>query len=490
MASESLPVIQNYVGGQFVPGSGGTLDIIGPRDESVIGRVQLSTAEDVNNACEVSHAAFQKWKRWTVKERMRPMLKLRQLIEENEEPLAELIMKEHGKNYVEALGSIRKGNETVEYACGMPSLIPGKVLEVSNGVKCEEHRMPHGVCASIVPFNFPMMVPLWTLPVAVACGNTYILKPSEKVPMTCNLLMELISQAGFPDGVIQVVQGQAEAVNALIDNEHVKAVAFVGSTRVAELVAKRARNLNKRVLALGGAKNHLIAVQDCNVDMCSTDVLNSYAGCTGQRCMAAANLIVVGENEALIEAICEKSRKVVPGSQKKQLGPLIDRAAVERCSDYVTKAEQSGNAEVLVDGRPWIEEHTPGFWFGPTVLRVNNLDDPCMHDEIFGPVLSIYQVETDEEAIAIENNCPYGNAACIYTTTGLTAETYRKKLSSGMIGVNIGVPVPREPFAFGGTKASKFGDHDITDDGGIEFFTWRQKCTSKWAIPERKTWMS
>lgn len=488
MASEVVTV-NNYINGEFVPASSGQfLNIVGPRNGEVIGKVGLSNAQDVETAVQAAQAAFLIWKRWTVKERMKPMLKLRHLIEENEEELAQLIMLEHGKNYVEALGSIRKGNETVEYACGMPALIPGKVLEVSNGVKCEEHRYPHGVVASIVPFNFPMMVPLWTLPVAVACGNTYILKPSEKVPMTCAKMMELVAKAGFPAGVIQIVNGTAPVVNALIDHPFVKCVAFVGSTKIAEIVAKRARNLNKRCVALGGAKNHLIAVQDCDINMCSTDVLNSYCGCTGQRCMAAANLLLVGPNQPLVDMICEKSRKVQPGAQKYQLGPLIDQASVERCTRYVNQAEKNG-AKILVDGRTWVDGR-PGFWFGPTVMIIEDPNDPCLHEEIFGPVLSIHVVRDDDAAIKIENDSPYGNAACIYTTTGGTAEHYRRNLSAGMIGVNIGVPVPREPFAFGGTKQSKFGDFDITDDGGIEFFTWRQKCTSKWKAPEKKTWLN
>jgi len=487
----SVPQIDNYINGEYVPASSGQfLDVISPSDGKVCGKVGISSKNDVAQAVKCAQAAFDKWSKWTVKERVKPLLRFYALMEQHEEELSKLIMLEHGKNFVEALGSVRKGNETVEFACGMPALIAGKVLEVSNGVKCEEHRMPHGVCASIVPFNFPAMVPLWTLPIAVACGNTYILKPSEKVPMCAHKMMELIGKAGFPKGVVQCVNGTAEVVNALIDAPDVKAVAFVGSTKIAEIVSKRCRNLNKRCVALGGAKNHLVAVNDCNVDMCSTDVLNSFCGCSGQRCMAAANLLLVGPNDELMEKVVAKCSKIVAGDQKYQMGPLIDQAAVDRCKRYVDNAEKNG-AKVLLDGRPWIEKFksTGGFWFGPTVLLLTDPKDPALHDEMFGPILSVLQVESNEAAIEFENANPYGNAACIYTSKGGTAEWFRKKFSAGMIGINVGVPVPREPFAFGGINASKFGDFDITADGAMEFFTWRQKCTSKWAPPEKKTWM-
>jgi len=482
--------VRNFINGEFVEATSGEyMEVVAPATGQVVARVGLSSDEDVQMAIDAAADAFQRWKHWTVKERMKPLRKFRQLMEDNEELLSELIMLEHGKNHAEALGSVRKGNETVDYACGLPPLLAGRVLEVSNGIKCEEHRMPHGVVASIVPFNFPVMVPLWTLPIAVGCGNCFILKPSEKVPMTCCKMMELIQEAGFPDGVIQCINGTVPAVNALCDSPVIKAVSFVGSTRVAEIVSRRCRNNGKRCLALGGAKNHLIAVDDCNMDMCTTDVLNSFCGCTGQRCMAAANLLLVGEQPELVEMLCEKVSKVQPGQQKYQMGPVIDQAAVDRCNQYVTNAENNG-AQVLVDGRPWIGRNDgQGFWFGPTVLLVTDSTDPCLHDEIFGPILSILVVDDVDSAIAYENANIYGNAACIYTSTGGTAEYFRKRLSAGMLGVNIGVPVPREPFAFGGINASKYGDSDITGDGGIEFFTWRQKCTSKWAPPKKKTWM-
>jgi len=481
--------VNNFINGNFNPTTSGEfLDIITPHTGVIIGKLGISSNNDIKNAVQNAQKAFQIWKNWTVKQRIKPLLKLRQLIEQNEKELTKIIMLEHGKNYTEALGSIRKGNETVEYACGIPSLIPGKVLDVSSGVKCEEYKYPHGVCVSIVPFNFPFMVPLWTLPIALACGNCYILKPSEKVPITMAKFFELVQKAGFPPGVIQCVNGCVDVVNLLIDAPEVKAVTFVGSSKIAKLISKRCQIYNKRCLALGGAKNHLIAVPDCNVEMTASDITNSFCGCAGQRCMAASNLLIVGENNSLIEKICEKAKILLPGKKKRQLGPVIDQIAVDRCKRYVDEAEKNG-AKILLDGRIWINKEKSGFWFGPTIMLINDLKEPSLHDEIFGPILSILMFNNNKEAIFFENNNSYGNAGSIYTSKGETAEWYRKRLSAGMIGINIGVPVPREPFSFGGINQSRFGSFDITGNDGINFFTWRQKCTSKWISAENKTWM-
>eukprot|EP00494_Astrolonche_serrata_P031060 UN31329 len=331
--------LQNFIGGKFVPATGKeVLDILKPADGTVIGKVRSSTKDDVAKAVEAASKAYETWGKWTVKKRMAPLLKLNQLLKDREEMLAKIIMEEHGKTYKESIGSIRKGNDTVEYACGMPNIIRGRVLEVSNGVKCEEHRQPHGVVASIVPFNFPIMVPLWTLPIAVACGNTYILKPSEKVPKTANAMMSLIKEAGFPDGVLNLVNGTKECVEALCDHKDIKAVAFVGSSKVAQIVSKRCRAVGKRVLALGGAKNHLVAVQDCDLDMTSSDVVASFCGCAGQRCMAAANLLTVGDNQKLLDAVVKKAAALKPGQGDGQMGPLIDQMAVDKCNRYVEES--------------------------------------------------------------------------------------------------------------------------------------------------------
>lgn len=333
------------------------------------------------------------------------------------------------------------------------------------------------------------MVPFWTIGHAIGTGNTIIVKPSEKVPLTIARVAEIWKEVGLPDGVFNVVHGTADAVNALVDHPLVKCVTFVGTTRIAELLSKRARNMNKRCLALGGAKNHLVAAPDCNPDMTAQDVVNSFTGCTGQRCMAASVLLTIGERQDLLDLIVKKASALSAGSEKDQMGPVIDLTSKERILKYIDEAETKYGAKVLFDGRSWAKKDK-GFWVGPTVLLCKSPSDPAMKEEIFGPVISIYQCKTAEEAINIENSSPYGNAACIYTESGKTAEWFLERFGAAMLGCNIGVPVPREPFSFGGTKASKFGDFDITGDGAIDLFTVRRKITTKWVKPEKQTWLS
>lgn len=395
--------------------------------------------------------------------------------------LADLVVLENGKNKMEALASVLKGNETVEYACSLPQLAQGRTLQVSRGITCQESRDPLGVVASIVPFNFPIMVPMWTVPIALTMGNCVILKPSEKVPLTMYRVASLLIEAGVPKGVFQIINGAIEPVTRLCDHPDVAAVTFVGSSHVAQLVARRCRALDKRVLALGGAKNHLVALPDADNEMAAKDIVASFAGCAGQRCMAASVLLIVGESTSLLDLIVEKTKELKRGTDAGQVGAVIDLASKNRILKYINEAEASG-VKVLVDGRSWASEPA-GTWVGPTVLLHTNPEDPAMKDEIFGPVLSIYHVKSFDEAIAIENNNDYGNAASVYTSNGAYAEYFQSRFRAGMIGVNIGIPVPREPFSFGGmygTK-SKYGDMDITGDGCMEFFSTRRKITSKWS---------
>lgn len=486
----------NYINGQSVPPKNRKyLDIESPGNGAIIGKVAMSTAEDVHQAVQAASAAFKTWSKLPVKNRTQILFKMHALVRDNADKIADCIVLEHGKTKAEALGSVHKGNETLEYACSMPQLLPGRVLEVATGVECKEYKDPIGVVASIVPFNFPAMVPMWTLPIAIATGNTLILKPSEKVPLTLALMVALFKEAGLPDGVINIVNGGLSAVEAICDHPDIKAVTFVGSSKVAEIVAKRCRALNKKVLALGGAKNYLIALPDCHTDMTATDVMKSFAGCSGQRCMAASVLLVVGvgkgEKNALIDCVVEKASKLTPGQSKaNDMGPVIDKAAVDRITHYIDLAEKNG-AKILLDGRSWTKTQKQGYWVGPTVIEHTNPSDIHFNEEIFGPVLSIYRVKDKQEALEMENKVAYGNAACIYTSTGESAQWFASRMSAAMIGVNIGVPVPREPFSFGGMNASRFGDGDITGDAGIEFFTNRRKVTTKWTPPTNKSdWMS
>lgn len=485
--------IDNWIGGApRAPLSGSYMPLLQPRDGAQTGQVALSGKEDVDLAVQTAKAVYPAWSKLTSKARSQYIFKLREAMIAHTEELAQIVMSEHGKTYTEALGSIAKGNETCEWACSVPQVIQGRIQEVSGGVTCHDVREPLGVVACIVPFNFPIMVPFWTLPIALAAGNCVILKPSEKVPRTMAKVMEIIKSIGIPDGVVQIVNGTVPVVEALCDHPDIPAISFVGSSKVAEIVSKRARANNKRVLALGAAKNHLVALRDCNADMCSTDIVQSFTGCAGQRCMAASALIVVQQQDDLLKQIVEKAGKLTPGQQNGNMGPLIDAAAVQRCHRYIEEAVNRDGATLLLDGRSWTNAQ-PGFWLGPTILKHKSAKDAAFVEEIFGPILSIVQVETKEEAVAIENASPYGNAACIYTTVGAHAEWFSSRFSVGMVGVNIGVPVPREPFSFGGWNASRFGDTDITGESGLEFFTRRKKITTKWNPPANRgagDWMS
>jgi malonate-semialdehyde dehydrogenase (acetylating) / methylmalonate-semialdehyde dehydrogenase len=346
------------------------------------------------------------------------------------------------------------------------------------------------------------MVPMWTIPISLTVGNCVILKPSEKVPTTMQRIASLMVEAGIPPGVFQIVHGAVDVVTAFCDHPEISAVSFVGSSKVANIVSQRCHQLNKRVLALGGAKNHLIALPDCDVGMAARDIVASFAGCCGQRCMAASALILVDEDlppvddtttttitygtshailDQLVDEIIKTASALQPGQGAGQVGPLIDRIAKDRVLSYINDAEANG-VKVLLDGRSWSTNHEKGFWVGPTILLHTNAQDRALLDEIFGPVLSIIRVRTREEAIEIENANPYGNAACIYTERGCNAEWFTKRFRAAMLGVNIGIPVPREPFSFGGLYGtfSKYGTSDITGDGATEFFTNRIKITSKW----------
>ncbi|GAB9473983.1 Methylmalonate-semialdehyde dehydrogenase [Globisporangium polare] len=478
----SIQVVNNLIDGEFVAPLGSEyVNVVSPVTGDVIASCAVSSAKDVDVAVQKGQEAFKEWSKLTVKTRAAVMLKFHALMSEHADELADIVVKENGKNKMEALASVLKGNETVEYACSLPQLVQGRTLQVSRGITCHETRDPLGVVACVVPFNFPIMVPMWTIPIALTLGNCVILKPSEKVPLTMQRVAELLLQAGVPKGVFQIINGKADAVTSLCDHPKVKAVTFVGSSHVAQLVSRRCRAQDKRVLALGGAKNHLVALPDADAEMAAKDIVASYAGCAGQRCMAASVLLLVGDCDELLNLIVEKSKVLKRGTEAGQVGAVIDHASKDRILKYINEAEQSG-VKVLVDGRSWANE-AKGSWVGPTVLLHTNPNDPAMKDEIFGPVLSIYKVKSFDEALEIENGNDYGNAASIYTSNGGFAEYFQSRFRAGMIGVNIGIPVPREPFSFGGmygTK-SKYGDMDITGDGCVEFFSNRRKITSKWS---------
>jgi malonate-semialdehyde dehydrogenase (acetylating)/methylmalonate-semialdehyde dehydrogenase len=486
-AAAKYPPVRNYIGGQFVPAGGRLLDVLNPSDGTTLSQVPLSTAADLDTAVRAAAEALPAWSERTVKERVQVFYRYRTLLEREFAGLAALVSEEHGKTRAEAEAEVAKAIELTEFACSMPQIVTGEVLEVSRGVECRTDRHPVGVVASIAPFNFPNMVPHWTIPNAIALGNCLILKPSELVPLSAGRIAELLAEAGLPAGVFGVVHGGRDVVEAICDHPGISAVTFVGSTRVAQLVYRRATAALKRVLALGGAKNHLLVLPDADLEMTSTNVVASMSGCTGQRCMAASVMVAVGGTDHIVRRLVEHARAIVPGQN---LGPVISREALERIERYVTEAERDGST-VLLDGRNTVVPgREGGFYVGPTVLDHVRPDMAIAKEEVFGPVLAIVRAKDVDQALAIENASPYGNAAAVFTESGGLARYVTERASAGMVGVNVGVPVPREPFSFGGWNDSRFGVGDITGHGSIEFWTKAKKTTTKWNREAGTNWMS
>ena len=478
----------NYVGGKATAVLGQRrLPVISPLDGQLLTHVPLSNAGDLDHAVQVATAAQRAWAKTPIKTRVQVFFKYKMLLEKHIEELSQLVHRENGKTMSEARAEVDKSIELTEFACSLPQLVQGEIMEVSAGVECRTERFPIGVVASIVPFNFPNMVPNWTIPNALALGNAMIIKPSEMVPLSTQRIAALLKEAGLPDGLFNIVNGDREIVEAICDHPGIRAVSFVGSTHVAKLVYQRATAQLKRCLALGGAKNHLIVLPDANTSMTASNVAASMSGCAGQRCMAASAMVGVGKVDHIIEQLCNEARKIVPGEN---LGAVISAKAKARIEGYITEAEAQG-AKVLVDGRnASVKGMEGGFYVGPTVIDHVRPDMAVAKEEIFGPVISIMRTETLEEALSIENSNPYGNAASVFTESGGAARKVMENASAGMIGVNIGVPVPREPFSFGGWNESKFGVGDITGKSSIEFWTELKKITTKWESAARINWMS
>ncbi len=481
------PAVQNYLDGHFVDDVLPAIDVFDPGTGEAISRVPLSSHEEVDRAVRSAEDAFPDWSRTPIKERVQVFYRYKALLERDLDSLAALVSEENGKIAGEARAEVLKSAELAEFACSLPQIAPGEVLEVSRGVECRIERYPVGVVAAITPFNFPNMVPNWSLPNAIALGNCLILKPSEFVPLSARRIVELLREAGLPAGVLQVVHGGREAVEAICDHPGIAAVSFVGSTKVAKIVYRRGTSHLKRMLALGGAKNHLIVMPDADVEMASSNIVASMSGCAGQRCMAASVMVAVSDTDHIIRRMVEQARGMVPG---RDLGPVISAEAKARITAYIDEAEAEG-ATVLVDGRhvtvPGREE---GYYLGPTIIDHVTPGMRIAREEVFGPVLAIVRTGTVDEALAVENASPYGNAASVFTESGGIARRVMERASAGMVGVNVGVPVPREPFSFGGWNESKFGVGDITGRGSIEFWTQSKKMTTKWNREAGVNWMS
>ncbi|MFL5474775.1 MAG: CoA-acylating methylmalonate-semialdehyde dehydrogenase [Gemmatimonadales bacterium] len=473
------PTVHNFVGGRFSASTARSqLEVLNPSDGSLLAHVPLSSTSDLAAAVDAAAAAFPTWSTTPIKDRAQIFDRYRSLLEQNRGELAALISEEHGKIQSEAEAEIAKAVELTEFACSLPQIAAGEVLEVSRGVECRMDRHPIGVVASIAPFNFPCMVPHWTIPNAIALGNCMILKPSELVPLSAGRIAELLTKAGLPSGVFNVVHGTQEVVEAICDHPAISAVSFVGSTRVAKLVYRRATASLKRALALGGAKNHLFVLPDADPGLTAANVVASMSGCTGQRCMAGSVMLAVSDIDHIIGRLVEQARGLVLG---RDIGPVISQEARDRISRSIDQAVSAG-AILLLDGRNLrVPGKENGFWIGPTILDRVRPEMAIAQEEVFGPVLAIIRTDDLNQALAVENASPYGNAASVFTQHGGAAREVAERASAGMIGINVGVPVPREPFSFGGWNESKFGAGDITGHGSIEFWTRSKKTTTRWS---------
>lgn len=479
---------QNFINGEFVNARGGKIAIHSPYDGKKIGEFSSTTKDEVDTAIEAAHNAQILWADVPMKERTKVMFNFRNILLRDMEEITHLKCSESGKCFEEGRAGLMKGIEVLEFAIALQNMDLGGKVEVSRGVSCEYRREALGVVANITPFNFPAMVPMWTIPIALTLGNAYIWKPSEKTPLTSLKIAAALKEAGLPDGLFQVLQGDRFTVEAIIDNKHVKAVGFVGSTKIAKMVYDRGTQLGKRVLALGGAKNHIVLLPDANPELAGIGISDSFTGCAGQRCMAASVLLAVGQVDEHIKKIIERASSMTLG---KDMGAIITKAQVEFLRGAIDRAEKAG-AKILLDGRnvkapAGMEE---GNWIGPTILDNVQPGSEAANIELFGPIISIVRCKDISEAMKIENSVEYGNACSVFTQSGALAEKVIRMASTGMVGVNVGVPVPREPFSFGGVNASKYGHGDITGQHSLDFWSNIKKVTIKWEKQNDNNWMS
>ncbi len=486
---ESPIACKNLIAGQWrEPETRERIDVLSPYTDTVLGTVPMSGAKDVDLAVAGAKAAFVGWRDTPIKERTQTLFRFRELVLARADELSNSAARECGKTFEEAKAGVMKGVEIIEFALSLQNMDAGASQEVSRGVTCELRREPLGVVAGITPFNFPAMVPMWMFPIAVTVGNAFILKPSEKVPLTADLVGQLMLDAGYPPGIFSVVHGGRATVEALCDHPDVQAIGFVGSTPVARAVYSRATASGKRALALGGAKNHLLVVPDADPDVTIDGVVRSFTGCAGQRCMAASLMVAVGNVDTLIDKIVERAKEMRLGPD---MGAIIDKSSYERLQADIEKAAAQG-AQLRTDGRrPKAPEgFENGYWLAPTVIDRATIEMECANKELFGPILTIVRVKDLDEALALQDRSQYGNAYSVFTTRGATARYVAEHAQATMVGVNIGVPVPREPFSFGGSKDSKFGEGDITGWGGVELWSRLKKITTKWSLQPDQTWMS
>lgn len=483
------PVIcHNLINGEWIKGEAGQPDIFSPYNGKKIGEFSIPSQNQIEIAIRSAAEAQVNWGKAPIKERSQVLFNFRNILIRDIDQIAHLKSSESGKTFIEARAGLMKGIEVLEFALSIQNLDLGGKVEVSRGVTCEYRREALGVVANITPFNFPAMVPMWTIPICLALGNAYIWKPSEKTPLTALKIANALLEAGLPKGLFTVLHGGAVTVDAIIDHPIVKAIGFVGSTKIAKIVYQRATHLGKRVLALGGAKNHIVLLPDANQELSGLGISDSFTGCAGQRCMAASVLLAVGDVEQHIQKIIQCTSSLELG---RDMGALITRSQKDFLVEAITRIEKAG-AKILLDGR---KAKAPagmegGNWLGPTIFDRIPAGSEAATVELFGPILSIIHCQDLSEAMRIENSVEYGNACSVFTSSGPLADRVVREASTGMVGVNIGVPVPREPFSFGGTNASKFGHGDITGHHSLDLWSNIKKITTKWETQSDSNWMS
>ncbi|MFP3125264.1 CoA-acylating methylmalonate-semialdehyde dehydrogenase [Ectobacillus funiculus] len=485
MTTTTAKTVKNYIGGEWVEASTtATEPVYNPATGEVIAEVPLSTKEDVDKAVQAANEAFKTWSKVAVPRRARILFKYQQLLVENWEELAKLVTIENGKSYKEAYGEVQRGIECVEFAAGAPTLMMGRQLpDIATGIESGMYRYPIGVIGGITPFNFPMMVPCWMFPLAIACGNTFVLKPSERTPLLAARLAELFEQAGLPKGVLNIVNGAHDVVNGLLEHKRVKAISFVGSQPVAEYVYKKGSENGKRVQALAGAKNHSIVLNDADLDVATAQIIGAAFGSAGERCMAAAVVTVQEEiADALIARLVEEANKMRIGNGMDEnvfLGPVIREGHKARTLGYIESGIQEG-ARLIRDGRNDEAAQGDGYFVGPTIFDEVTQEMKIWQEEIFAPVLSVIRVKSLDEAIEIANNSRFANGACIYTDSGASVRQFRETIEAGMLGVNVGVPAPMAFFPFSGWKDSFYGDLHANGTDGVEFYTRKKMVTARY----------
>jgi malonate-semialdehyde dehydrogenase (acetylating)/methylmalonate-semialdehyde dehydrogenase len=460
--------------------------VYNPSTGKSIADVPFCTADEVDRAVQAAARALPEWAETPVVERARVLFRFRERLVTSAEELARLVTREHGKTLAEARASVQRGIECIEFACGIPSLFMGQTLSnIARQVDCETVRHPLGVCAGITPFNFPVMVPLWMFPIAIACGNTFVLKPSEKVPLSAVRLGELLLESGLPDGVFNLVHGDRESVDALLAHPQVRAISFVGSTAIARHVYETGTRNGKRVQAAGGAKNHLIIMPDADLEQAAHALQLSAFGCAGERCMAGSVAVAVGKvGDSLVEQLCERARRFrvgrTDGDDDVDMGPVITPEHLNRVAGYLDIGRCEG-AEIALDGRSLTAlRGGGGFLIGPSVLDRVEPGMRVAREEIFGPVLAVIRVDDLEEALAIGRDCPYGNGASIFTRSGWAARQFKQHFNAGMIGINVGVPAPMAWFPFTGWNSSFFGDLHIQGTESVQFYSQQKLTMTRW----------